>query len=76
MQHTNHRAGGRSVAGEATTTDLLFNSQKAQMWERWKEGWMLQEIGKLFNRPHTSIQKIFSQSGAFGHPTGAAQRMH
>jgi hypothetical protein len=24
MQHTNHRVGGRSVANEAATTDLLF----------------------------------------------------
>ena len=24
MQHTNHRVGGRSVANEATATDLLF----------------------------------------------------
>ena len=39
------------------------DSQKAQMWERWKEGWTLQEIGKLFDRPHTSIQKILAQTG-------------
>jgi len=33
------------------------------MWERWKEGWTLQEIGKLFDRPHTSIQQILAQTG-------------
>ena len=30
-------------------------SQKALMWERWKQGWTLQQIGQLFDRPHTSI---------------------
>ena len=25
-------------------------AQKALMWERWEEGWMLHEIGKLFDR--------------------------
>ena len=39
------------------------DGQKAQMWERWKEGWTLQEIGKLFDRPHTSIQKILARAG-------------
>lgn len=26
------------------------DSQKALMWERWKQGWTLHEIGKLFDR--------------------------
>src|ERR1700740_252541 len=39
------------------------DSQKALMWERWKQGWTLQEIGKLFDRPHTSIQQILAQTG-------------
>ena len=38
-------------------------SQKALMWERWKQGATLHEIGKLFDRPHTSIQKILSATG-------------
>ncbi len=33
------------------------------MWERWKQGATLHEIGKLFDRPHTSIQKILSATG-------------
>ena len=28
------------------------------MWERWKEGWTLHPIGKLFDRAHTSVQGI------------------
>ena len=37
--------------------------QKALMWERWKQGATLHEIGKLFDRPHTSIHNIFSATG-------------
>jgi len=33
------------------------------MWERWKRGWTLHEIGKLFERPHTSIHQILAQTG-------------
>ncbi len=32
-------------------------TQKALMWERWKDGWTLKEIGKLFDRGHTTFQK-------------------
>ncbi len=39
------------------------DSQKALMWERWKHGWTLHEIGKLFDRPHTSIHQIFAPTG-------------
>ncbi|MDT8993122.1 IS30 family transposase [Curvibacter sp. APW13] len=39
------------------------DSQKALMWERWKQGWTLHEIGKLFDRPHTSIHQIFAPTG-------------
>jgi len=43
-------------------------TQKALMWERWKDGWMLQQIGKLFDRPHTSVQKILSKTGGIRPP--------
>ncbi len=39
------------------------DSQKALIWERWKQGWTLNEIGRLFERPHTSIQQIFARTG-------------
>jgi IS30 family transposase len=41
------------------------DSQKALMWERWKQGATLHQIGQLFDRPHTSIHKILSQTGGF-----------
>ncbi len=40
-------------------------TQKALMWERWKQGATLHEIGKLFDRPHTSIQRIIAETGGF-----------
>jgi DNA-binding NarL/FixJ family response regulator len=33
------------------------------MWERWKRGWTLHQIAKLFDRAHTSVQGILSASG-------------
>jgi IS30 family transposase len=33
------------------------------MWERWKQGWTLQEIGKLFDRAHSSIHRILAETG-------------
>ena len=38
-------------------------AQKALMWDRWKAGDTLHEIGKLFDRPHTSIHTILSATG-------------
>ena len=43
-------------------------AQKALMWERWKDGWTLHEIGKLFDRPHNSIQGILSKTGGIRPP--------
>ena len=39
------------------------DSQKALMWERWKQGWTLQEIDKLFDRAHSSIHRILAETG-------------
>ena len=43
-------------------------SQKAVMWERWKQGFTLHEIGKIFDRPHTSIHRILAETGGFRPP--------
>ena len=39
------------------------DSQKALMWERWKQGWTLHEIDKLFDRAHSSIHRILAETG-------------
>lgn len=38
-------------------------SQKAQMWERWKKGESLHQIAKLFDRHHSSIHRILAETG-------------
>jgi IS30 family transposase len=38
-------------------------SQKALMWERWQKGESLQQIAQLFDRNHSSIQRILAENG-------------
>ena len=45
------------------TRTYYTDAQKALMWERWREGWTLHQIAHLFNRAHTSVQKILSRTG-------------
>lgn len=49
-------------------------AQKALMWDRWKAGDTLHEIGKLFDRPHTSIHTILSATGGIRPPTRRRSR--
>lgn len=39
------------------------DSQKALMWEHWKQGDSLQMIAQLFDRNHSSIQRILAETG-------------
>jgi len=50
------------------TRTYYTDPQKALMWERWKQGWTLHQIGQLFNRAHTSVQGILSRTGGFRPP--------
>jgi len=50
------------------TRTYYTDAQKALMWERWKEGWTLHQIGHLFDRPHTSIHNILSKTGGIRPP--------
>ncbi len=45
------------------TRTYYTESQKALMWERWKQGDSLQQIAQLFDRHHPSIEGILSRSG-------------
>lgn len=38
-------------------------TQKAMMWERWKQGDSLQMIAQMFDRNHSSIQRILAETG-------------
>jgi len=46
------------------TRTYYTSSQKALMWERWKEGWTLHQIAHLFNRAHTSVRGILARTQA------------
>jgi hypothetical protein len=50
-------------------------AQKALMWERWKAGDTLHQIGKLFDRGHTSIQTILSATGGIRPPERHRSRL-
>jgi IS30 family transposase len=51
------------------------DSQKALMWERWKQGWTLHEIGKLFDRGHSSIHRIIAETGGIRPPDRRRSRL-
>jgi IS30 family transposase len=38
-------------------------TQKALMWNRWRKGDSLQQIAQLFDRNHSSIERILAESG-------------
>lgn len=50
-------------------------AQKALMWDRWKAGDTLHEIGKLFDRPHTSIHNILRATGGIQPPARHRSRL-
>lgn len=39
------------------------DSQKALMWERWKQGATLHQIAGLFDRMHSSVHRILAETG-------------
>jgi len=54
-----------------------FYSQwdKQVMWDRWQQGGTLHEIAQLFDRPHSSIQGIFSKAGGVRPPARRRSRL-
>lgn len=50
-------------------------TQKALMWDRWSKGDTLHQIGKLFDRPHTSIQNILAATGGIRPPARHRSRL-
>lgn len=45
------------------------------MWDRWSKGDTLTKIGKLFDRPHTSIQNILAATGGIHPPARRRSRL-
>jgi IS30 family transposase len=50
------------------TRTFYSETQKALMWERWREGESLQTIAQLFDRQHGSVRGILLRSGGIGPP--------
>jgi len=44
-------------------------SQKSLMWDRWQKGDSLHAIARLFDRGHSSIQRILSETGGIRPPS-------
>jgi IS30 family transposase len=44
------------------------DSQKALMWDRWQKGDSMKEIGRLFDRGHTTVQRILTENGGIRPP--------
>ena len=42
--------------------------QRAEIWDRWKRGESAHEIGRLFDRGHSSIFKILMKTGGIRPP--------
>ena len=41
----------------------LSPTQKTDIWKRWKAGQSLHEIGRVFDKPHTSIRHFLLPRG-------------
>ena len=45
------------------TRTYYTEAQKSQMWDRWQKGESLHTIARLFDRGHSSVSRILSESG-------------
>ena len=50
-------------------------SDKALMWDRWQKGDSLHAIARLFDRGHSSIQRIFGEAGGIRPPQRRRSRL-
>jgi IS30 family transposase len=50
-------------------------TDKALMWDRWQKGESLNEIARLFDRGHSSIQRILAESGGIRPPVRRRSRL-
>ncbi len=57
------------------TRTYYTDSQKALMWERWKAGWTLHQIAKLFDRAAGSVRGILAQTGGIRAPERHRSRL-
>ena len=61
----------------AYRTRIKYTSaQKEEIWDRWRKGESLTSIGRLFDRPSSSIFNMWRQRVAFAHPHVSDQDRH
>jgi hypothetical protein len=48
------------------TRTFYTETEKALMWERWREGESLNAIAQLFDRHHGSVRGILARAGGHG----------
>ena len=51
------------------------DSQKALMWDRWQRGDSMHAIARLFDRGHSSVQRILSETGGIRPPLRSRSRL-
>lgn len=51
------------------------DTQKALMWERWKAGDTLHQIAHLFDRSHSSVNRILGETGGIRPPVRRRSRL-
>jgi len=51
------------------------DTQKALMWDRWKEGESLHSIARLFDRGHASVARILGETGGIRPPQKKRSRL-
>lgn len=51
------------------------DTQKALMQDRWQKGESLQQIAQLFDRNHSSIQRILSETGGIRTPQRSRSKL-
>ena len=50
-------------------------AQKALMWDRWQKGESLESIAQLFDRHHSSVQRILAETGGIRPPERRRSRL-
>jgi len=50
-------------------------AQKALMWDRWRKGESLASIARLFDRNHSSVERILKESGGIRPPPRRRSRL-
>lgn len=50
-------------------------TQKALMWDRWQKGESLQQIAQLFDRNHSSVYRILSETGGIRPPQRSRSKL-